>query len=184
MLLPVLGAIALLVKLTSRGPVVFAHTRIGRGGRPVRVLKFRTMRKDSQAALREYLAKNPEAKKEWEETFKLQNDPRVTRIGKFLRNTSLDELPQLWNVIRGEMSVVGPRPIVNEEIVRYGSYFKFYAAVKPGITGLWQVCGRNDTTYEQRVRIDEYYVRNWSPWLDLYVLARTAITLIRRTGAY
>ena len=124
----------------------------------------------SDDKLGEYLARNPEARDEWEQTRKLKDDPRVTRLGYFLRKTSLDELPQFWNVARGQMSLVGPRPIVQEEVKLYGDSFELYAQVPSGVTGLWQVSGRNDTTYEERVRLDEYYARNWSIWLDLCIL--------------
>ena len=134
--------------------------------------------------LREYLARDPVARREWEQTQKLRDDPRVTAFGRFLRRTSLDELPQVWNVLRGEMSLVGPRPIVRDEVWRYGAAIRLYAAVKPGITGLWQVSGRTDTSYAERVLLDEFYVRHWSPWLDLYVLARTVVALVWHSGAY
>ena len=146
--------------------------------------KFRTMHPDGDAVLAAYLKKHPEACEEWERDHKLKNDPRVTPIGKILRSLSLDELPQIWNVIKGEMSLVGPRPIVAKEVAKYGSVFSKYSAVKPGITGMWQVSGRSETTYDERVRLDEYYVANWSPWLDIYILAKTVIILARRRGAY
>ncbi len=181
---PVLIVIALLVKLGSRGPVLYAHTRIGVNGRRFAAWKFRTMYIDGDNLLQAYLRIDRAARAEWQRDQKLRDDPRVTRIGNFLRRWSLDELPQIWNVLRGDMSVVGPRPIVNAEAERYGDVFSLYTSVKPGITGLWQVSGRNDTTYAERVRFDAYYVRNWSPWLDVYILARTLVVLLRRTGAY
>jgi lipopolysaccharide/colanic/teichoic acid biosynthesis glycosyltransferase len=134
--------------------------------------------------LLQYLAQHPELALEWERNQKLKDDPRVTRIGKFLRRTSLDELPQLWNVLKGEMSLVGPRPIIQEEVARYGDRFSLYTQVYPGLTGLWQVSGRNDTSYDERVRLDTYYVRNWSLWLDIYLLARTAGVVLAGRGAY
>ncbi len=139
---------------------------------------------NSDEVLRQYLNAHPQAREEWLADHKLRDDPRVTTIGRWLRSSSLDELPQLWNVLKGEMSVVGPRPIVEAEVEKYGEIFELYKAVRPGITGLWQVCGRNDTTYHQRVRLDRYYVRNWSVWLDAYILARTAYVVFRRRGAY
>jgi lipopolysaccharide/colanic/teichoic acid biosynthesis glycosyltransferase len=139
---------------------------------------------NADLALTEYLAANPEAQAEWNLDHKLRNDPRITRIGKFLRKTSLDELPQLWNVLRGEMSLVGPRPIVDAEISKYAEHFDLYAKVKPGITGMWQISGRNDTTYEERVGLDAFYSRNWSPFLDIYILARTIKVVLLREGAY
>jgi len=134
--------------------------------------------------LREYLKRDPAARAEWDRDYKLRYDPRVTPIGAFLRKWSLDELPQLWNVLKGEMSMVGPRPIVTDEISKYGDVFKLYKAVKPGLTGLWQVSGRNDVTYEDRVWLDQYYIRNWSPWMDLYIVPQTVVAMLRRTGAY
>ena len=134
--------------------------------------------------LDEYLKKHPELSAEWLRDQKLKNDPRVTAVGRFLRKTSLDELPQLWNVIKGDMSLVGPRPIVDGEILRYGDRFRTYARVRPGITGLWQVSGRNNTTYEERVGFDDYYVRNWSVWLDFYILVKTVSVVVTGYGAY
>jgi Undecaprenyl-phosphate galactose phosphotransferase WbaP len=181
---PLLAAIALAVKVTSPGPVFFGHTRLGRNGRRFTAWKFRTMRPDADAILQQLLLTDPGARTEWDRDHKLRNDPRITCIGQWLRRTSLDELPQLWNVLSGDMSLVGPRPIVDAEIARYGDIFRLYAEVPPGITGLWQVSGRNNTTYPERIRLDEFYVRNWSPWLDLYILARTVKTIIRQEGAY
>lgn len=139
---------------------------------------------NAQEALEKYLKENPEARKEWEENFKLEHDPRVTKLGAFLRKTSLDELPQLWNVIRGDMSLVGPRPIVTKEIERYGDYFREYSMVLPGITGMWQASGRSDTTYEERVAMDTWYVRNWSVWIDLMYLFKTVKAVVCGKGAY
>jgi len=182
--LPVCALIAILVKLDSRGPVFFSHTRIGRGGQTFTAWKFRSMAVNAAELLAQTLANDSSARFEWERTQKLRHDPRVTRVGAFLRKTSLDELPQLWNVLMGDMSLVGPRPIVESEIVRYGERFGAYARVPGGITGLWQVSGRNDTSYEERVALDAYYVRNWSVWLDLYILGRTIGTVLLRKGAY
>jgi lipopolysaccharide/colanic/teichoic acid biosynthesis glycosyltransferase len=139
---------------------------------------------ESGQILRQHFAANPAAAEEWRLTQKLQRDPRVTGLGRFLRRSSLDELPQLWNVVRGEMSLVGPRPIVEAEMVRYGSLLGHYTQVAPGLTGLWQVSGRNNTTYEERVDLDTYYVRNWSPWLDLYLLSKTFSAVVNKKGAY
>ena len=183
-ILPLIATLAVLVKFTSRGPIFYGHTRIGERGRRFSAWKFRSMVIDGDALLQAHLAANPEARDEWERDQKLKSDPRVTRVGAIIRKTSLDELPQLWNVLKGEMSLVGPRPIVNAEIEKYGRCYKIYKAVRPGITGLWQVSGRNDTTYEERLRHDEFYVRNWSPWLDMHILARTVATLICGRGAY
>ena len=182
--LPIIGAIALWIRLDSRGPVFYSQTRVGQDGREFRVWKFRSMVENADKILRESLAHDPSLREEWERDHKLKDDPRVTRSGVFLRRTSLDELPQLWNVVRGEMSLVGPRPIVNAEIPKYGNAFDLYTKAKGGLTGLWQVSGRNDTSYAERVTLDTYYVRNWSVWLDLYILFRTTETLLFRRGAY
>jgi Undecaprenyl-phosphate galactose phosphotransferase WbaP len=177
-------ALALLVRLDSAGPIFYAHMRIGQGGKPIWVWKFRTMVCNAEQVLKDYLSQHPELQEEWHRDQKLRSDPRVTRIGRFLRKTSLDELPQLWNILRGEMSLVGPRPIVEAEVERYGDNMKLYTRVLPGLTGLWQVSGRNDTTYAERVALDSYYVRNWSVWLDLYILARTMGVVLAGKGAY
>ena len=182
-LLPVL-VIAALVKLTSKGPAFYGHRRIGEGGRTIRIWKFRTMVEDADAMLQEWLRANPELCEEWEAQHKLKHDPRITRIGSLLRSTSLDELPQIWNVLRGEMSLVGPRPIVRDEIQFYAEEFDLYQKVRPGITGLWQVSGRSDTTYQTRVAMDVHYVRNWSVWLDVYLLAKTFRAVLKKDGAY
>ena len=182
--LPLIGAIALWIRLDSWGPVFYSQTRVGRDGREFRVWKFRSMVESADKILRESLARDPNLREEWERDHKLKNDPRVTRSGRFLRRTSLDELPQLWNVLRGEMSLVGPRPIVHAEIPKYGNAFDLYTKAKGGLTGLWQVSGRNDTSYAERVTLDTFYVRNWSVWLDLYILFRTTETLLFRRGAY
>ena len=181
---PLFAFLAALVKLTSSGPMFYGHKRLGLQGLPFLAWKFRTMYSNGDAILKEHLANNPDAREEWDRDQKLRDDPRVTGVGKILRRLSLDELPQLWNVLKGDMSLVGPRPIVNAEIEKYGRVFHLYTGVKPGITGLWQVSGRNDTTYEQRVRLDQYYVRNWSPWLDVYILCKTVSVVITREGAY
>jgi Undecaprenyl-phosphate galactose phosphotransferase WbaP len=184
LLLPLLFYIAVAVKLSSRGRVIYGHERIGRGGRRFKAWKFRTMFENAGDVLEYYLEQHPELRLEWEQDQKLRYDPRVTRIGRFIRKTSLDELPQLWNVIRGEMSLVGPRPIVTAEVAKYGPYYPLYTIVKPGITGLWQVSGRNNTTYDQRVQLDAYYARNWSPWLDVYLLLKTVRIVLFAKGAY
>jgi lipopolysaccharide/colanic/teichoic acid biosynthesis glycosyltransferase len=134
--------------------------------------------------LADYLAANPQARREWEETQKLRNDPRITRLGKWLRKLSVDELPQLFNILVGDMSLVGPRPIVENEVGRYKDKFDVYSTVRPGVTGMWQVSGRNNTTYDERVMYDVYYVRNWSVWLDIYILFRTIWVVLGRHGAY
>jgi Undecaprenyl-phosphate galactose phosphotransferase WbaP len=176
--------IAILIKVESNGPVFFKHDRIGHRGQRFCAWKFRTMVEDADAVLNHYLQRHPELKAEWERCHKLRDDPRVTRVGRFLRRTSLDELPQMWNVVRAEMSMVGPRPIVEQETVRYGAQLQDFLRVRPGITGLWQVSGRNDIDYRDRVALDTYYVRNWSLWLDLHVLASTPAAVVRGRGAY
>ncbi len=184
-LLPLLGVISLLILLDSPGFPIFIHERIGKNGRKIRVYKFRTMHKNSQEILRRHLEKDPLAKQEWETYFKLKNDPRITRIGKFLRRTSLDELPQIFNVLKGEMSFVGPRPVTEEELKKYyGEFSSFYYMVSPGITGLWQVSGRNEVAYEDRVKMDVWYVLNWSLWLDIILLIRTISVVLKREGSY
>lgn len=168
----------------EEGPILFRHRRVGQNGKAFECLKFRTMVPNAEQILRELLDRDPEARAEWLRDHKLRNDPRVTRLGRFLRKTSLDELPQLWNVIRGEMSLVGPRPIVKEEMLRYGRYLTAYLAAKPGITGLWQVTGRNDTDYRRRVVMDTYYVRKQTAIMDLLILLKTVRVVIWRHGAY
>ena len=184
LILPILLVLAVLVGIDNKGHIIFAHRRVGQNGKLFPCYKFQSMVPDAQKRLEEYLAKTPEARKEWEESFKLTNDPRVTKLGAFLRKTSLDELPQLWNVLMGDMSLVGPRPIVTKEIERYGDYIREYYMVPPGITGMWQVNGRSDTTYEERVAMDTWYVRNWSVWIDLVYLFKTIKTVFTGKGAY
>lgn len=182
--LPILLGIILAIRIESSGPALFRQKRIGQNGREIKILKFRTMVCNAEECLARYLEENPQLRAEWDATQKLQNDPRITRVGEFLRRTSLDELPQIWNVLCGEMSLVGPRPIVREEIAKYGLTFDSYMRVRPGITGLWQVSGRSDLAYPERVRIDAWYISNWSTWLDLYILAKTIPVVFERKGAY
>ena len=165
------------------GPAIFAQDRVGHGGRPFRCYKLRSMVVDSAERLEHLLATDPEARAEWEETQKLRNDPRVTRLGKFLRKSSLDELPQLWNILRGDMSLVGPRPIQHIEIPRYGTDFIYYTDVRPGLTGLWQVSGRSDTSYDERVALDVKYVREWTFVRDVKVIAKTIPAILTSKGA-
>lgn len=181
---PILVILAVIVGIDNKGRIIFAHRRVGRKGKPFPCYKFQTMVPDAQERLEEYLAENPEARKEWEASFKLTNDPRVTKLGTFLRKTSLDELPQLWNVLMGDMSLVGPRPIVAKEVKFYGENIEEYYMVPPGITGMWQVNGRSDTTYEERVSMDTWYVRNWSVWIDLVYLFKTVKAVFTGRGAY
>ena len=184
MISPVLLFIALWIYKDSPGPVIFKHMRIGKNGKAFPCYKFRSMCVDAKAKLEELLETDPEAKAEWERDFKLRNDPRVTKSGAFLRKTSLDELPQIFNVLKGEMSLVGPRPIIHEELERYGEYVDDYLMVKPGITGMWQVSGRSDIDYEERVLLDSWYVRNWSVWIDIVMLFKTFKVVLLRKGAY
>jgi Undecaprenyl-phosphate galactose phosphotransferase WbaP len=176
--------IALAIKFDSAGSVFFLEKRIGHNGNYFSVWKFRTMVTNANVLLEKYLKANPDLAEEWEKTRKVKNDPRITRVGKFLRRFSLDELPQLINIVRNEMSLIGPRPIVDEEVCKYGEQFKLYKQVKPGLSGLWQVSGRNDLSYDTRVYLDEYYVRNYSIWLDLYIIRYTIDALITSRGAY
>jgi undecaprenyl-phosphate galactose phosphotransferase len=180
---PLLLLLALAVRLDG-GPALFGHRRIGAAGTSFRCWKFRSMVPDSEAVLAHKLATDPEARAEWDRDFKLRNDPRVTKLGNFLRKSSLDELPQLFNVLRGEMSLVGPRPIVAAEVERYGLAMEEYRACKPGITGLWQVSGRNDVNYAERVELDRRYAWTWSLKGDFVILVRTLGVVARRSGAY
>ena len=183
LLSPLILAIITLIRIEGQ-PVLFWHKRIGRNGRSFHCVKFRTMVRDAEHVLRQLLNEHPELRDEWTKNFKLRNDPRITMTGRILRLTSLDELPQLWNVLRGEMSLVGPRPIVRAELLRYGRNASKYLAVKPGLTGLWQVKGRNDTTYRRRVAMDKFYVKNQGILLDIYILTATPAAVLRRNGAY
>lgn len=176
--------IALLLKLESRDPILYRQERIGQGGSRFYTWKFRTMIHDADIVLARYLEQHSELREEWERNHKLRNDPRVTWVGKILRRMSLDELPQLWNVLKGEMSLVGPRPIVEQETVRYGDYFGEYLQVLPGITGLWQVSGRNDLSYDERVALDVHYVRHWSVRMDMQIMAQTVGVVLQGKGAY
>jgi Undecaprenyl-phosphate galactose phosphotransferase WbaP len=180
---PLILGIITLIRIEGQ-PVLFWHKRIGRNGRSFHCIKFRSMVRNAEQVLRHLLNEHPELRDEWTQNFKLRHDPRITRTGRFLRLTSLDELPQLWNVLRGEMSLVGPRPIVRAELLRYGRDASKYLAVKPGLTGLWQVKGRSDTTYRRRVAMDRYYIQNQSILLDVYILAATPAAVLRRSGAY
>ncbi len=183
-LFPLFLLISLLIKCSSRGPVYYSHERIGLEGRRIHAWKFRSMVENADQILEEFFQRHPELQLEWQRDHKLKNDPRITTIGRILRKTSLDELPQLWNVFVGEMSLVGPRPIVQSEIEKYGATFTEYLRVTPGITGLWQISGRNNTSYAERLQLDSHYVRNWSPWFDLYILLRTVKTVLFCEGAY
>ncbi len=183
LLSPVLILIARAIRKDG-GPAMYGHTRIGKDGKPFKCLKFRSMVVNAQEILHDLLENNPDMRKEYEETYKLKNDPRVTKIGKFLRKTSLDELPQLFNVLQGHMSLMGPRPIVEDERKYYAEKISEYLSVRPGMTGLWQVSGRSDTGYGQRVYLDSWYVRNWSLWNDVIIFFKTILVVLKRKGAY
>lgn len=184
LLAPLLLLVAIVVKLSDRGPVFYSHTRIGVGGAPFGCLKFRTMKTDATAQLAELLQNNPAARSEWETTRKLKDDPRITAVGDILRRSSIDELPQLINIVRGEMSLVGPRPVTAEELPRYGEHVWAYMAVRPGLTGHWQTSGRNDVSYEHRVSLDVHYVNNWSLVRDFVIIAKTIPALFSQRGSY
>jgi len=181
---PLLILIGLLVKLSDGGPAFYGHTRIGRGGRLFRCLKFRTMVADGDAVLAAHFVSNHEAAAEWAATRKLKDDPRVTRVGTVLRKLSLDELPQIINILRGDMSIVGPRPVVREELDHYGKSAVFYLKSRPGLTGLWQVSGRSDVSYDTRVAFDRHYVENWSMVEDIKIIARTVPAVFLSRGSY
>lgn len=183
LLAPVFGVLIWKVR-QSGGPAFFGHGRIGRHGKTFPCYKFRTMVPNSAEVLAQLLANDAGARAEWEQEFKLRNDPRITAIGDFLRRSSLDELPQLWNVLKGEMSLVGPRPVVRDELEKYADDVSYYLQVRPGMTGLWQVSGRNDVDYDTRVALDAWYVRNWSLWNDIVILLKTVRVVLGRDGAY
>ena len=181
---PLLLGLALAVKLSDSGPAFFGQTRIGADGKAFKVWKFRTMVPDADLRLREYLSRNPEAECEWQDARKLRSDPRVTRLGHVLRKYSVDELPQLFNIIIGEMSFVGPRPITEAECVLYGKSLRHYLACRPGLTGIWQVSGRNDVSYRRRVALDRLYSTRWTPILDIILLIKTVPVALSGRGSY
>jgi len=183
-ILPFLLIIALLVKITSQGPILYKHKRLGKNGEPFYAYKFRTMKKDAEQQLSALLESDPAIREEWDKNHKLKNDPRITSVGKFLRRSSLDEFPQLINIIKGEMSLVGPRPIVYDEIEKYGDDFDRIFSIKPGLTGLWQVSGRSDTNYRERISYDTYYLQSWSAWLDFWIILKTFGSIVFGKGAY
>ena len=183
--LPITIPIAIIIKLTDGGSIIYGHERVGKDGKKFKMLKFRSMCMNADKKLKEILKNDSKAKEEWEKTFKLKNDPRITPIGKFLRKTSLDELPQFINVLKGDMSVVGPRPVVEEELKKYyKDKAELYKSVKPGVTGYWQVEGRSDTDYEERIKMDEYYIKNRSFLMDLKIILKTIKVMITGKGAY
>ncbi|MCA6975829.1 undecaprenyl-phosphate galactose phosphotransferase WbaP [Pectobacterium carotovorum] len=180
---PILISLLYLVSKDG-GSAIYGHERVGRNGKKFKCLKFRSMVINSQEVLNELLENSPEARAEWEKDFKLKNDPRITKVGQFIRKTSLDELPQLFNVLKGEMSLVGPRPIIEDELDKYAGDVDYYLMAKPGMTGLWQVSGRNDVDYDTRVYFDSWYVKNWSLWNDIAILFKTVSVVLKRDGAY
>jgi len=181
---PLLLIAMIIIWSQDGGPIIFAHRRVGRYGRPFDCLKLRSMRVDAAAQLAHILATDPQARAEWDRDQKLRDDPRITKFGRFLRRSSIDEFPQLWNVLKGEMSLVGPRPIVPAEVARYGRRFQDYARVKPGITGLWQVSGRNDTSYRRRIALDVMYSRSFSAPLYFKILLMTAPAVLFSRGSF
>ena len=182
--LPIMAVIAVVVMLTSPGPIFYSHRRIRRNGEFFSMWKFRTMCQNSAEVLEQNLAKHPEARAAWNRSHKLKHDPRITPVGRFLRRYSLDELPQMWNVLTGQMSIVGPRPIVAAEVEKYGNSFGCYCRVKPGVTGLWQVSGRSTLSYDKRVALDCDYVERWSLRRDLVILLKTFKSVANQDGAY
>lgn len=184
LLSPLFVLLALLVKASGPGSIFYGHARVGRSGQTFKCLKFRTMMQDGDGVLAQYFADNPSAAAEWEATRKLQDDPRVTRVGAVLRKLSLDELPQILNILRGDMSIVGPRPVVSDELDLYGAAAVHYLKSRPGLTGLWQVSGRNDVSYVSRVAFDTHYVENWSFRTDLSIILRTVPAVLASRGSY
>jgi undecaprenyl-phosphate galactose phosphotransferase len=180
---PFFAVIAWRIRREGDGPIFYGHARIGQGGQPFVCYKFRSMVANADEMLARILESDPKARAEWEADHKLHNDPRITKIGRWLRKTSLDELPQLWNVLRGEMSLVGPRPIVKDELARYGKHLVYYTESKPGMTGLWQISGRSNLDYRRRVALDCWYTKNWTIWYDIIILLKTAKVVLRRQGA-
>jgi exopolysaccharide production protein ExoY len=182
--LPLLCLIAIAVKFVGRGPILYRHRRVGRNGKAFDCLKFRTMVVDADAILHRHLSTNCEAAREWKENHKLRSDPRITPLGAVLRKTSLDELPQLFNILKGDMSFVGPRPIVVAEVAKYGEFITHYMCARPGLTGPWQVGGRNDVDYARRVALDSQYVENWSFWRDVAIITKTVRVIVTSRGCY
>lgn len=177
---PIFLIIGIAIKMDSRGPVFFAHNRIGKNGKPIHIYKFRTMVPNAETMIEQF---NEEQMKEFKENYKLKNDPRITRVGKFLRKTSLDELPQIWNILVGDLSIIGPRPVIGEELEKYGENKDKFLSITPGLTGYWQANGRSETTYEERMDMELYYVDNRSLWLDIKIFFKTIISVIKKEGA-
>lgn len=184
LVIPISIIIAIIIKLTSPGSIFYGHKRVGKNGKIIKCWKFRSMYKNSQEMLEEILANDPVRRAEWEAERKFVDDPRVTPFGKFLRKTSLDELPQLWNIFIGEMSFTGPRPVTKDEIEKYGEDAEYVLSVTPGLSGMWQISGRSDTGYEERILLDTFYIQNWSVWLDIWIIIKTIWVVINGKGAY
>ena len=182
--IPVVLIVSLAIKISSPGPVFYGHKRTGRNGREFKCWKFRSMVIDADKQLEKILAENPQMRAEWEKDRKFTNDPRVTKIGKILRKTSIDEIPQFFNILTGEMSFIGPRPVTEPELKKYGNKAEFILSVQPGLSGMWQISGRSDTGYEERVTLDSYYIQNWSVWLDIWIIIKTVYVVLRGKGAY
>lgn len=180
LLSPVFLILAICIKIDSKGPVIFAHKRIGKNGKEFNMYKFRSMYKNAEEMIENF---NEEQKIEWQENFKLENDPRITKVGKFLRKTSLDELPQILNIIKGDLSIIGPRPIVDEELKKYGDNKEKFLSITPGLTGYWQANGRSNTTYEERMQMELYYIDNQSLLLDIKIFFKTIVSVIKKEGA-
>lgn len=184
LVIPITVLIALLVKITSPGPAFYGHARVGKNGKTIKCWKFRSMYKDSAERLEEILNTDPERAMEWKKDRKFTDDPRVTKFGKFLRKTSLDELPQFFNILLGEMSFIGPRPVTRDEIEQYYGSVEYILSVTPGLSGMWQISGRSDTGYEERINLDTYYIQNWSVWLDIWIIIKTVWVVLNGKGAY
>ena len=182
--IPLMIILAFLTKITSKGPIFYGHKRIGKNHKEIKCWKFRSMCTNSQEILEQILATDPIRRAEWEKDRKFLDDPRVTKFGKLLRKTSLDELPQIFNILKGDMSLVGPRPVTEPELIKYGKYQDYVLSVLPGLSGMWQISGRSDTGYEERISFDSYYIQNWSIWLDIWILLKTIWVVISGKGAY
>lgn len=182
--LPIMLLIYLVILITERQNPIFSQIRVGQNGHFFKIYKFRTMKKDAEKILRKLLEDNEDLKKEWESSRKLKNDPRITKIGKFLRKTSLDELPQIFNILIGDMSIVGPRPVVEDEIKMYGKFSEYYYSVKPGITGLWQISGRSNLSYDDRIKLDIWYIKNWTIFLDIFIIFKTIFVFFKTKDSY
>ena len=182
--IPLTLVVSVIVKATSSGPVFYGHKRIGKNGQEFKCWKFRSMVVDADKQLEKILAENPEMRAEWEKDRKFTNDPRITKVGKFLRKTSIDEIPQFFNILIGEMSFIGPRPVTEPELSRYGAKSPFILSVRPGLSGMWQISGRSDTGYEERITLDSYYIQNWSVWLDIWIIIKTFYVVLKGKGAY